>query len=89
MLSLSDNYSFLSPNYFQEKSGLEELRLLIAGAWLFVAAGFTLNVQPDSDATLDHFSSDLNFETISSEAHQISPPFGPNDKVALTLIVGT
>ena len=78
MLSLSDNYSFLSPNYFQEKSGLEELRLLIAGAWLFVVAGFTLNVQPDSDATLDHFSSDLNFVTISSEAHQIVMPFVDN-----------
>ena len=79
----------LLPNYSQEKSGLEELRLLIAGAWLFVAAGFTLNVQRASDATLDHFSSDWNFVTISSEAHQISPSFGPNDKVALTLIVGT
>lgn len=78
MLSLSDNYSFLLPNYFQEKSGLEELRLLIAGAWLFVAAGFTLNVQPDSDATLDQFLSELNFETISSEAHQIVTPFVDN-----------
>ena len=89
MLSLSDNYSFLLPNYFQEKSGLEELRLLIAGAWLSEVAGFTLNVQPASLATFAHFSSDLNFVIISSEAHQISPPFGPNDKVALTLIVGT
>ena len=78
MLSLSDNYSFLLPNYSQEKSGLEELRLLMEAALVSEVAGFTLNVQLASDATFAHFSSDLNFETISSEAHQIVMPFEDN-----------
>ena len=80
----------MSPNYFQEKSGLEELRLLIAGAWLFVAAGFTINFQPLSVASVFHLGSSEKAFTISSEAHQISPTFVlANFKDAVDVNVGT
>lgn len=57
MLSLSDNYGFLSPNYSQEKSGLEELRLLMDAALLSEVAGFTINFQPLSVASVFHLES--------------------------------